>query len=122
MTLSHSYLNNRNLKYHDNDESSEDNLTLRLRSVEQETKLRMENTSTWNLWKLNAGVELNYSQYSNTTYQRVFTDEVQIFDYRTNLDIFRLGTFLLQWIIQLQTSVLLHHLEFVQMGIIITTR
>lgn len=46
VTLSHSYLNNRNLKYHDNDESSEDNLTLRLRSVEQETKLRMENTST----------------------------------------------------------------------------
>ena len=93
VTLSHSYLNNRNLKYHDNDESSEDNLTLRLRSVEQETKLRMENTSTWNLWKLNAGVELNYSQYSNTTYQRVFTDEVQIFDYRTNLDIFRWGLF-----------------------------
>lgn len=93
VTLSHSYLNNRNLKYHNNDESSEDNLTLRLRSVEQETKLRMENTSTWNVWKLNAGIELNYSQYSNTTYQRVFTDEVQVFDYRTALDLFRWGLF-----------------------------
>ena len=57
VTLSHSYLNNRNLKYRDNDESSPDNLTLRLRSIEQETKLRMENTSTWNTWKVNAGVE-----------------------------------------------------------------
>lgn len=93
VTLSHSYLNNRNLKYHNNDESSEDNLTLRLRSVEQETKLRMENTSTWNVWKLNAGIELNYSQYSNTTYQRVFTDEAQVFDYRTALDLFRWGLF-----------------------------
>ena len=36
--------------------------------------------------------------------------------------IYSVGDFLLQWIIQLQTSVLLHHLEFVQMEIIITTR
>lgn len=37
VTLSHSYLNNRNTKYLGNDESSEDNLTLRLRAVEQKT-------------------------------------------------------------------------------------
>ena len=30
VTLSHTYLNNRNLKYRDNDDSSEENLTLRL--------------------------------------------------------------------------------------------
>lgn len=34
-TLSHNYLNNKNIKYRNNDESSEDNLTLRLRSLEQ---------------------------------------------------------------------------------------
>ena len=35
LILSHNYLNNRNLKYRNNDDSSEDNLTLRLRSTEQ---------------------------------------------------------------------------------------
>lgn len=34
LILSHNYLNNRNLKYRNNDDSSEDNLTLRLRSTE----------------------------------------------------------------------------------------
>lgn len=93
IALSHSYLNNRNLKYRDNDESDPDNLTLRLRSIEQETKLRMENTSSWNVWKLNAGVELNYSQYSNTTFQRVFTDVLHQYNYETDLNLFRWGLF-----------------------------
>ena len=43
LILSHNYLNNRNLKYRNNDDSSEDNLTLRLRSTEQKTTLRFEN-------------------------------------------------------------------------------
>lgn len=93
VTLSHSYLNNRNLKYRDNDESSEDNLMLRLRSVEQETRFRLENTSRWNVWKLNAGVELSYLQYTNTTYQQVFTDAAHLYDYRTDLGIFRWGVY-----------------------------
>ena len=93
VTLSHSYLNNRNLKYRDNDESSEENLTLRLRSVEQETKLRMENTSRWDVWKLNAGIELNYSHYTNTTYQQVYTNTLHTFDYHTDLDLFRWGLY-----------------------------
>ena len=63
VTLSHSYLNNRNIKYKNNDESDPDNLILKLGSVEQETKLKMENTSSWDVWKVNAGVELNYSFY-----------------------------------------------------------
>ena len=93
VTLSHSYLNNRNLKYRDNDESSEENLILRLRSVEQETKLRMENTSRWDVWKLNAGIELNYSHYTNTTYQQVYTNTLHTFDYHTDLDLFRWGLY-----------------------------
>ena len=50
LTLSHNYLNNRNLKYRNNDDSSEDNLTLRLRSIEQKTTLRFENQTNLNLW------------------------------------------------------------------------
>ena len=93
VTLSHSYLNNRNLKYLDNDESSEDNLTLRLRSVEQETKLRIENTSAWNVWKLNFGLELGQSHYTNDTFQKVFADRLRMFDYHTDLNLFRWGLF-----------------------------
>lgn len=43
LTLSHNYLNNRNLKYKNNNNSSEDNLTLRLRSIEQKSTLHFEN-------------------------------------------------------------------------------
>lgn len=93
ITVSHSYLNNRNLKYRDNDESSEDNLTLRLRSIEQETKIRMENTSNWSVWKVNLGAELNYSQYDQNSYQQLFTDQIHVFDYKTNLNMLRWGIF-----------------------------
>ena len=74
IVLSQSYLNNRNVKYRDNDESSEENLTLRLGSIEQETKLRMENTSSWSVWKVKAGFDLNYSRYKSNEYRKVFTN------------------------------------------------
>lgn len=93
LTLSHSYLNNRNTKYRNNDETCSDNLTLRLRSVEQETKLRMENTSIWSLWKVNAGLELNHTHYTNNTYQQVYTDILSVYNYQTSLNLFRWGVF-----------------------------
>ena len=91
--VSHSYLNNRNTKYRRNDESHPDNLMLRLRSTEQETKLRLENSTTFRNWKINLGVNLDYSQYTNTTFQRVYTNQPQTFDYHTYLGILRWGLF-----------------------------
>ena len=79
---SHSYLNNRNTKYRQNDESNPDNLTLRL-----------ENSSSFRNWKVTVGANLDYSQYSNTTFQKVYTDHAQTFDYQTYLDIMRWGLF-----------------------------
>ena len=67
VTFSHNYLNNRNIKYLNNDESSEDNLTLRLRSVEQKTTLRFENQTRLGQWTLKEGAEMNYSNYTNQT-------------------------------------------------------
>lgn len=93
VVVSHSYLNNRNTKYRNNDEGNEENLILRLRSVEQETKFRIENLSTFGQWKINLGVNLDYSQYSNTTFQRVYIQSGQTFDYHTNLDMLRWGVF-----------------------------
>lgn len=93
VVVSHSYLNNRNTKYLNNDESSTDNLSLKLRSVEQETKFRIENTSTLGNWKINFGANLDYSQYTNTTFQRVYIDEGRTFDYHTYLGMWRWGIF-----------------------------
>ncbi|MCB6634095.1 TonB-dependent receptor [Bacteroides faecis] len=90
---SHSYLNNRNTKYRQNDESNPDNLTLRLRSTEQNTQFRLENSSSFRNWKVTVGANLDYSQYSNTTFQKVYTDHAQTFDYHTYLDIMRWGLF-----------------------------
>ena len=93
VTLSHNYLNNRNLKYRGNDDSSEENLTLRLRSVEQKSTLRAENRSYLGQWTLREGAELNYSDYTNRTFQRLYTDGARTADYRTDLGIFGWGLF-----------------------------
>ncbi len=93
IVLSQSYLNNRNVKYRDNDESGEENLTLRLGSIEQETKLRMENTSSWSVWKVKAGFDLNYSRYKSNEYRKVFANALREYDYHTDLSLWRWGMF-----------------------------
>ena len=93
VVASHSYLNNRNTKYQQNDESDPDHLMLRLRSTEQNTQLRLENSSSFRNWKVTVGTSLDYSQYSNTTFQKVYTDRAQTFDYHTYLGIMRWGLF-----------------------------
>ena len=85
VVVSHSYLNNRNTKYRQNDESIPENLMLRLRSTEQETKFRFENNSSFRNWKVNLGLNLDYSQYTNTTFQKAYTNQAQTFDYHTYL-------------------------------------
>ena len=93
VVASHSYLNNRDTKYQQNDESDPDRLMLRLRSTEQNTQLRLENSSSFRNWKVTVGTSLDYSQYSNTTFQKVYTDRAQTFDYHTYLGIMRWGLF-----------------------------
>ncbi len=64
--LSHNYLNNKNLKYRDNDESMDENLIFRLKSAEQKTTFRFENKTTWTGgWQLKGGAEVNYLDYAN---------------------------------------------------------
>lgn len=94
LVASHSFMNNRNTKYKNNEETQPDNLMLRLRSVEQETKLRFENATTFGPWKVNAGVNLDYSQYTNTSFQKVYIeDQARTFDYHTALGLVRWGLF-----------------------------
>lgn len=91
--LSHTYLNNRNIKYKNNDESSEDNLTLRLRSIEQKSSLRGENWFRMGNWSFKQGAELNYIQYRNDSWQRLFGNEPIISKYDTSLPFTTWGFF-----------------------------
>ncbi len=94
LVASHSFMNNRNTKYKNNEENKPENLMLRLRSVEQETKLRFENTTTFGPWKVNAGVNLDYSRYTNTSFQQVYIEnQPNSYDYHTALDLIRWGLF-----------------------------
>ena len=86
VTLSHNYLNNRNLKYRNNDDSSEDNLTLRLRSVEQKTTALFENRTRLGQWTLKEGAELTNSSYTNNT-------DSPFSLYKTSLNIIGWGAF-----------------------------
>lgn len=86
VTLSHNYLNNRNLKYRNNDDSSEDNLTLRLRSVEQKTTALFENRTRLGQWTLKEGAELTNSGYTNNT-------DSPFSPYKTSLNIIGWGAF-----------------------------
>lgn len=86
VTLSHNYLNNRNLKYRNNDDSSEDNLILRLRSVEQKTTALFENRTRLGQWTLKEGAELTNSSYTNNT-------DSPFSLYKTSLNIIGWGAF-----------------------------
>ncbi len=61
--LSRNMLNNTSYKYRNNDESSEDNRIFNYKSIEEENKLRIENSRTLRTWKLLAGTGLEYVQF-----------------------------------------------------------
>lgn len=91
--LSHSYLNNRNTKYRDNDDSSEENLNLRYRSVEQETRFRAENLLRISDFRFTVGFGMDMPYYENSTYQRIFYDNPVTIDYYSDLSFFKYSVF-----------------------------
>jgi hypothetical protein len=60
--LSRNMLNNTSYKYRNNDESSENNRIFTYKSIEEENKLRIENSRTVSRWKLLTGAGLEYVQ------------------------------------------------------------
>lgn len=93
LSLGHTYLNNRNLKYRNNDSSTEENLMLRLRSVEQKTTLRFENRSFLGRWTVRTGADLSYATYTDRTRQRLYTNSAGLSDYHTALGMLGWGLF-----------------------------
>lgn len=94
LALSHSYLNNRNTKYQNNDESKPENLRLKYKSVEQESKFRFENISRLGNWKVNAGLNIDYVQYDNNSFQILFINGKDVnWNYDTKLNFAKWGIF-----------------------------
>lgn len=94
VVLSRNHLNNKAVKYRNNDESSEDNLILDYSSQEIENKFRLENTVRINGWKLNMGVSFQNIEYSNRTYNKVFNSQgAQEIDFTSKLLFNRYGLF-----------------------------
>jgi len=74
VVLSRNMLNNRSFKYLDNVES-ESNLTYDYNSYESENKLRIEHTTRKGTFKYNYGAGVDFSRYTNETFQKIYSDE-----------------------------------------------
>jgi outer membrane receptor for ferrienterochelin and colicin len=93
IVMSRNMLDNRALKYQNNIETS-DNLVLDYQSVETENKIRYEATREIKKLKVHTGAEIQYSKYSNNTFQKTFIGgQVQPITYVSHLDFFRYGLF-----------------------------
>ncbi len=88
LVLSRNYLNNTSEKYPNNDETKPK--VLDYSSKEIENKLRIENTNLVNGFKLNYGVSLETSTYTNDTYNNT---PFGIIDYTSELNFNKYGFF-----------------------------
>ena len=86
-SISYSYLNNRSMKYLDNDESSPDNLILKTWGLEGKGQLRFENRSYYGVWTLREGADAYMRHYSSDVFRKAEAD------YGSRLNIFGWGFF-----------------------------
>lgn len=70
-TLSYNYLNNRSLKYIDNNEDNPDNMILKSCGLEGKVQARFENRSYFGAWTLREGAEVNWRHYDSQIDRRM---------------------------------------------------
>ncbi len=94
LVASRSHLNNGAYKYLDNNSASESNKILDYSSEEIENKLRFENTTRINDFKINFGVNSDFVTYTNHTQtKRYINDQIVNVNYNTNLNLIKWGAF-----------------------------
>ncbi|MBE6231721.1 MAG: TonB-dependent receptor [Bacteroidales bacterium] len=71
MSLSYNYLNNRSIKYRNNDESIPDNLTQKSWGLDGKAQVRFENRSYYGAWTLREGAELSWRHYSSQVFRKL---------------------------------------------------
>ncbi len=93
LVLSRSHLNNSATKFQNNVEQPE-NLLLDYQSEEISNKFRFEENTTWQGWNINAGVNIDWNQYRNSTFNKIIRgDNVVDASYNTSLDFLTYGLF-----------------------------
>ncbi len=88
VVASRNMLNNRSVKYPDNDESQAPLLDYVSREIEN--KLRVEYTARQNGWKWNVGANYELAKYTNDTYQQFGFGVV---DFESELNLHKFGVF-----------------------------
>lgn len=95
LVASRNYLDNRQYKYSENDESSPENKIFDYKSTEAENKLRYEYDMGFGRYGVKFGGGLNYAVYSNQTFRKDFSEElvpVDI-DYDSDIDMLSYSLF-----------------------------
>lgn len=94
LVLSRNHLNNSAYKYFENDDSSEENKLFDYVSEEIETKLRFENNTRLDNFRLNFGANAEYATYINDTKaRRFYGGQVVDIRYNTDLNLLKWGVF-----------------------------
>ena len=88
VSASYSNLYNKNIKYMDNDHSTDENLILNLRSTEQKAIIRVEDRVTLGQWDLLFGIKGSYTKYWSNSLQKSYIKDAQTNVYTTKLPIF----------------------------------
>lgn len=90
-TLGYNYLNNRSIKYLNNDESSDENIILESSGLEGKAQFRFENRSYYGTWTIREGADVHYRHYNSDVYRRMA--EGMPLDYSTALGFSGWGIF-----------------------------
>jgi hypothetical protein len=94
VVASRNMLNNKNIKYKDNDESKPDGKILDYLSQEIENKFRIEHNLRMGGFKMVYGASYEYARYLNDTYNRISTPlGIDTISYNTTLDLHKYGAF-----------------------------
>ncbi len=94
ISLSHSYFNNRSTKYFENDDSVEDNLNLKLRSVESKTTLTQDNRHYRDNWTYRYGADNYYARATFDSFSRTYVQGAPVVnDYDTKVGVWGWGLF-----------------------------
>lgn len=94
LVISRNMLDNQQVKYLDNDDSTEDNLILDYTSREIENKIRYERTGEISGFNYMVGGGVEYAKYFNNTFQKVFgPGEFMSIDYESFLDLYKYSAF-----------------------------
>ena len=77
----YNYLNNRSIKYKDNDDNIEGNLRLKSSGLEGKATIRFENKSNFGIWTVREGIESSWRHY-DTRFFRLTQSDIPI-DYKS---------------------------------------